>query len=1201
MSLETAIDLVGSLLIPGSYTDLQRAENVLRERGIEIEDDFIFTDQRMQVLDNIETQFTNMVAPTVILTGWFGSGKTAFLSRMVKRLRDGRLLYGGRSLDPIEIQLNEQYTLSLFLEQILGSIAELKTAEWVLKQYERAKAFVDLPDVTPGSIRGLVEVLVQMPPIRMGAVAQFLGETFESYKRSVNGERVLVLVIDEMEYLTRRTKLEGTDKLEELLRILINTAVREAKEELAATRDPKVVVIFSIMSRHELAATNWFHQDTLERMRSVELNLDLSADTAKFLMKEMLRIYFTSVVEGLLEESADGRLAKWANQLVSAQDADHPSYTFPVMPEIHQFFVSRLLKLSPEGQVLSFRAYQAGIHTLLSSWKGKGPVDLRFMIDHYEDLFGELEQYPGGVILDNLIGEEQVRSLVERKFSQLRGGVRFQLGTVTHLTIIRGTTPVVPITRKDLKRWLPEEKVPTEAAFRELLESVKRIDLDDWSVTGDAIYVNAQSVVAQLSEHVEPISVEEQAEELVRETQSERTSRSAPEIFRDWLDVETYIEASCDELGILHVTDNSPRGQLIGTFFLAFDIDEAVVRSLVDKRTALCLGIVFRETERELPFEVSVLLPKPLRDRGEYYADKIRDRFQQSWDDSFSPLIRTIVRVEKRSYYDAFKETLKVMLLLKDRSHTEREAFKVFEKDLKAMILDVDLTPSDREKWISAKLRFASFHDIDPTRRLIKVLSWQQGEEESALYDSSDDVQPSLHSRFNVPLPTPEEWRREVAEEWEDEDFISGGRLVPSSEWPEPLRRLYRKVNNQLRQQTLPFYDVGKIVFGETRIDNLLKAKVALHLFLKLGKVSPWNWDLTDDRHRYKDMQVSSGERRKKQLVQQIRQNLQSTLHDLVLAFYLASSAKRDQWLERIKEVLRVRAQLSKDKPKPTLQAWEQKFAELAPGRPTKHYIEEELIQRCPPHVSKQAEYLAKLRRLLQGESSLAYAVSQKVPDFVEQISTDVECEGLYKRIERLYKNWGEEVPFNWNKERFLFKLYKEYTSGLSEIPNWEKRKATDCDSKFGEKVSNLSEEGLEDMLQSICNWLDMRAKEIINPEWKATYDEDEIARLEQLLKDSLEKAAQEISELRNDLNSQIEAFDRFESDPLLTPYSQQIREYRLRLRQDDTSLSQIQGQLEEIQFGPMLADIRGRLNQWKQFRAKMLQRRNSIVDPWLE
>ena len=1204
MSLEKAVELIGSLLTTQTYTHLQKAEEELREQGIDIGDDFIMTDERKKVLANVEDQFMNMYAPTVILTGWFGSGKTALLSRIMKELDDGKLRYGGRRLDTILIQLNVHNTLSLFLNRVFAEIAYLKSTEWVLERYRKARIFIDLPDVIPTDIKKLVETLVQMPAIRMAEVAQFLDELFEQYKRAAEGKRVLALVIDELENLTRKSKLEGTDKLVELLKILIDNAVREYMDHLAVTRDPRAIVIFSITSRGALAEARWFPQDTLERMAPVEQDVNLSLQTAEYLMKRILRIYFTNVVPALLKESTDGRLQNWGNKLLSASNVGDANYTFPIMPEVHRFFVSRLL-FESEGEVRTFRAYQAGMQRLSSSWRGEGPIDLRFVIANQEELARELGHYPDGVILDNLIGGEEVHSLVEREFSQLRAGVRSQLGEATYLAITHGTAPVVPVTRKSLKRWLPEEDVPSEAAFGELLESVKRRKLDSWSVAGDTIYVNVQSIVAQLSEHVEPVSIEERAEELARKTKPERDRKSLPEIFRDNLEPETYIKASCDERGILHVTDNSSKGPLIGTYFLAFDIDEEIVRKLVDERIALCPGIVFREAKKEaengFPFEVSVLLPVPLRDRGNYYADKIRNHFQQWWDDSFYPLISAIVRVEHCSYYDAFKEALKVMLLLKDQPRSEREAFKVFEKNLKWMLLDMALTDSDKESWISAKLCFNSFHNIAPTRRLMKVLSWQEGEEETLLYDSSDDVQPLLHSRFNVNLPTPEEWKREVTEGWEGEDFISDGRLVPSSKWSEARRRLYNKVNDQLSEQTLSFYDIGKIMFGETRIDSLPRAEVALHLFLKLGKVSPWNWALTDDRHRYKDMQIRSGELRKKQLVEQIRQKLELTLRDLVLAFYLASSAKRGQWLERIREVLQVRAQLSEDKPKPTLQAWEQKIAELAPGRPTKHYIEEELIQRCPPHVRKQAEYLAKLRRLLQGESSLAYAVSQRVPGFVEQISIDLECEGLFKQIEKLYRNWGEEVPFNWDKERFLITLLTQYTSGLGDVPRWERQKAADCDSKFGEKVSHLSAEGLEGQLQSICTWLDGRAEKIISPKWEATYDEDERALLEQFLKDSLEKATLEISELRDDLNSQIEALGRFESDRLLAPYSQEIREYRLRLKQGDNFLSRIEGRLEESEFGPMLADIRSRLDRWSQLKAEMVQTKDSIVDPWLE
>lgn len=1205
MSLEKAVEWIGSLLIPQTYTDLQRVEEELCEQGIDIVDDFVMTKRRRTVLGNVENQFASVVAPTMILTGWYGSGKTALLSRIVKDMNDGKLLYGKRQLDTILIQLNVQNTLSLFLHQILASLEELKGTEWVLGQYRRSRSLIGLPDVSPTDVRHLVETLVQMPPAQMPEVAQFLDELFEQYKRSTEGKCVLALVIDELENLTDRAKLEGIAQLVELLKILIDNAVREYIDQLSVTRDPRVIIIFSIISRRALAETKWFPQDTLERMRRVEQDANLSPQTAEYLMKEILRIYFTSVVNSLCQKSADARLREWSKRLQSAPGINDADYTYPITPEVHRFFVSRLLLASPpDGQVRTFRAYQVGVRALLLAWQGEGPVDLRFMIDRYEELAGELGQYPDGVILSNLIGEEHVRSLVERRFSQLRSGLKYQLGTVTQMAITRGTTPVVSIAGKNLEQWLPAEKIPTEAAFRELLDSVKGVDLDDWSVTGDMIYVNVHSIVAQLSEHVETVSIGERAEQLVRETRSERTQRSLTEVLCESLDSEAETRASCDENEIIHVTDTSIRGQLIGITFLGFNVDTDDIRRLIDERTALCPGIVFNEAETDaeggFPFEVTVLLPTPLRNRGDFYASRIITRFQQWWDDAFSPLISAIVRLEQRSYYDAFKEALNAILLVRGYPPDQRGAFKEFDRNLKQIILELDLTPTDTERWISAKLHFARFHDIEPTRRLIKVLSWQGTAEESVLYKSSDDVKPQLHSRLDTNLPIPEDWKREVLEHWEDEDFISDGKLVPSSNWAEPRRRLHNKVNDQLRDKPLSFQGVGKLVFGETRIDNSRKAQVALHLFLKLGKVSPWNWTLTDDQHDYRGIEVRSGALRQKQLAAQVSQGLELKLQRLVLASYFAAAKKHNKSLKDIRRLLQMRDLLGDHPPVPTLQEWAEEIGEITPEMPRKHLVEKALVRECPPNLSKVAEFLDKLGRLVQAKSSLAYIVSQVLPGFIEQVSIDLECERLLRRIGQLYKNWDRELPFTW-EDRFLVRLHREYTSGLGDIPNWERQKATQFDKQFANKVSSLSEDGLEEALETICTWLDLRAEEIVNPKWEATYCENDRAQWEQFLKDALGQASQEISSLRDQLDEELSVLNDLEQNPLLTPYSQEIREHRLKLGQSDTSLSLAEDRLEETQFGPMMGQIRGHLDQWGQLKVEILQSQSTMVDTWLQ
>jgi len=1206
MSLERAVELIGSLLIPQTYTELQTAEEVLKEQGIHIKDDFVMTDERKQVLTNVRNQFTNMVAPTVILTGWFGSGKTALLSQIIRDLAEGKLLYGGRDIDTICLELNVQNTLSLFLTQIFDSIASLTSSDWVVNQYQKAWEFVDLPQVTPGDTRDLVKTLVQMQTIQMAQVVHFLDELFDNYKRSTKGKRLLALIIDELENLTRKATLEGEDKFVELLRLLIDRAVRQYKDHLAVIRDPRVIVVFSITSRRELAATGWFYQDTLDRMTAVEQDVNLSLQTAEYLMKRMLHMYFATVVDAVSRESVDGRLHDWSRRLSSAPDVDDIYYTYPIMPEVHKFFVSRLLVTSPpEGQVRRFRAYQVGMHTLLNAWPGEGAIDLPFMIELHEQLRDKLEEFPGGVFVDNLIGDEQVNSFVDRRFADLGSGPKEQLGTVTYLAITRGTTPVVPITRKDLEEWLPEGKIPTEEAFLGLLKSVRGMGVEYWSVAGDTIYVDVESVVAQLSAHVEPVSVEQRAEELTRETQAERAQESLLELFGDTLDSEVHITAYCDDLGILHVTDSSGRGQLIGTYFLAFDVDEKDIRRRVEERIALCPGIVYREadteTENGFPFEISVVLPAPLRSRGDYYATKIRERFEQWWRDSFFPLISALVRLEQCSYYQAFQEALKTILLLGKRSDDERDRFKDFDRSLRQITMAFDLTPTDTEHWISAKLNLASFHAIDPTHRLIKVLSWRGQEEESLLYDSSDEVQPQLHEEFSVNLPTPEEWKRELAKEWEEEDFVSDGRLVPWSKWLEGRRHLYTKVNDRLREQALSFYDVGKLVFGNTRIDALPKARTALHLFVKLGKISPLNWTLTDDRHGYKDMLVRSGALRKKELIEQTRTQLELKLRDLVLAFHLASASAQTQWLDDIRQVLRMKTALGDDTPIPVLQEWHQKLNAMITEKPSKHFIESDLIQTMPSHLTKVAEYLHKLGRLLQLDSALSDVVSQRVPALGKALAVDVAFESLFKRIEELYTNWGKEVPFQWKKDRFLMTLYDRYTTTLGHIQNWEQQKATECDSRLRDAVSLLAEDGIEEALDSIWASLQESADEIIDPQWRSSYDEEDRSRLEHSLEDSLERARREVVELVKELESQLDVLDELQRSALLTRYAQEIKDYRWSLRQNLGSLSRMEERLLEEPFAYILRDVRARLNQLNQLKTEMVQTQTSMVEAWLQ
>src|SRR4051794_35809407 len=104
MRFKEVQDLVVSLLRARTYTDLRALEAGLQRQGLSIGDDFVLTDERRQAIEAISEQIRGSSGATVIITGWYGSGKTTVLGELLRRFSTGSLKYDDRiSIDPVEL------------------------------------------------------------------------------------------------------------------------------------------------------------------------------------------------------------------------------------------------------------------------------------------------------------------------------------------------------------------------------------------------------------------------------------------------------------------------------------------------------------------------------------------------------------------------------------------------------------------------------------------------------------------------------------------------------------------------------------------------------------------------------------------------------------------------------------------------------------------------------------------------------------------------------------------------------------------------------------------------------------------------------------------------------------------------------------------------------------------------------------------
>jgi hypothetical protein len=1211
-TLKRAIESIGSLLEAQTYAELQKDEETLKEKGVTISDDFIMTDNRQSILEGIRRQFQQLEAPTVILTGWFGSGKTALLHRLLQDLKTEHLCYGELRVDPIEIRLNEQNTLSLFLKRVLESIAGLESESWVVSIYEKEHPIIGLPPLKEASLQGILITLVGTHITMMAEVVQFLEEIFKEYKRAKGNQRVVALVIDELENITEaalQVAEEEKSKLYRLLRILFDNSVREYIDNRATCRSPFVLILFSITTRKELEEGKWLRQDSLDRWKRVERDVNLSRDTAEFLMKSMLRLYFSHVVGTAAKSTQDPRLQDWGNQLNSAANIEDPLFTYPIMPDIHEFFARRLLLLTADGSVLRFRAYQVGLLTLLQEWPGDKPVNMRFAIEQVSRLRFELAKFPGGVNLDNLTGAEQVGGLINQRFRGLREGQKYQLANLTLAAITKRSTPMVMIRHAEVSTLLPAEQILTKNAFAELCKHVQTTGVKGWSVSGDMLCFDVPEIISQLEKPVERVKPEERLQELLVSTAADRHAKGINQLFEARLSKERLIECYVDIQSVLHIKVKTGHGPLIEEFLLAFDVDKSILVEMVGKKKGCCVAALFEEEpaarSEDIHFKVSVILPDGLQARASRYEVRIRSSLaeEQRWQEKFQPLIMAIVKRESSSYYRAFQEAMKVMLLLPTLRSEDRAPFSVYALDLEKPILDaLSLEDPEREEWIRLKLGFKYFHDIVPTNKLIKVLSWLEAQEETLFYPTSDEVRPKLHRKFNVPLTPAPDWRQEVSSEWAKEDFVSpNGRLLPFESWSEERKGLYELVEKGLGGKQLGFNEIGKMLFGDCYF-HILKAQTALHLFLKLGKVRPFGWKLSDDVDDYSTMKVTSGELLHQQELRRAHEHADRLLHHLVLLSYEYPEKAGDVYASHIKWVLERRAQLNPKTPLATIQqlASELQGYEL-PSLSPKLAIQQELISKCPSSLPKLGEFLTQLNRLTHQQGWFPFAVSRKVSGLLQELDNDLTYEQLMQRLTTLYNNWGQPCPLQVNEDRLVVRIAKEYSEGYGAMPGWVDSMVKEVDTALNQKIAHLQIASVDEDSKGVCDWLDEQVSTIIKPSWKRTFLIEEQQQRHGELESAQLRAKTEIANLAEKVTQALHELDSAQRDPAFFSNMQALTGYRTRLQQDASTLAQLPNMLFQTKFGPTMTSIEAHQERWQTFYISVRQAQSEKITSWLQ
>ena len=1226
-SLEQCVKVINDLLWCQTHNELRARLHILNEQGISVGDDFVQTEDRRRELESIRNQLRNSEGPSVILTGWYGAGKSTVLRRIVHELGTGGLTYGALQVDPIEIQLNEQNTFSLFLSLVLENLGSKTGQEWLIEVYKNKRQPLGLPELQGDTVDSMKIALQELPIARMESVVEFLEEMFKEYKRRSGDKRVICLVFDELENISQvADKLPGVDvhnKLRRLLQIFLDNAVREYIDKPTSKRSPFLLIVFSVLEVAQLEKGMGLPQDTVDRCKSIHRDINLSPLTAEFLMKCMLRIYFTGILGVACKTTNDGRLLTWKQSLDSAEQIGHASYTYPVSPEVHSFISQRILVAAGhKGVIRRFRAYQVAVLELLRRWQGDVPIDVRFMIANSDTLRYALADYdPEGVDLRNIIDSTSIRDLVSAQFKTMKPGQTYEVARLTEAAITTRVTPVVSVNWKTVEALVGEPCNLSEAAFQETLRQISQANVTGWTIVGDTLSLEVSSIVGQLGTPARRITEEEEIGDLLNKTAPRRGSgllelllQSIPRDDQTFDRKRTYI----DDNHILHVVSN--KEAFMEEYLIALDGDPQHFLKIQEQATGMKPGILIRQSRGEvdgLPFESEVFLPKPLDRQQSKYGRAVKNAFcvGDLQERVFDPLINTLIKNEKLTAYQALQEAIKVVLVLEQLEPADRAAFRKYQilRPLLTLFLSpMELSPADETEWMCSRLGFSKAHQLDPSRRLIKILSWTEDQGSTSLvYQNSADVKAPIKGKIfeQSHLPAePDKWRRELETEWEPEWFVQNCRLPAYPDWPAEIRDKYDRLNKEIVGSTMKFYDVGKQVFGQCPFHRVATAVAGLHLFLKIGHVSPLGWKLSDDVHEsYASMTITPRDVLRESRLRTARSGMAQLKTESVVCYCALPDKESQAYIEPVEWLLDKQHELEGDPSAEKVSAVSMELGQFQrPALPkVSRWVDQQdsRRQRLAQMHPKLGEYLSQLDRICSTQNVFSVFVSRAAEPMIAALLSDTEYEYSLWRLRRLYSNWSKQIQDDCPSNGGLLKRVEEwYTQGLGSQGAWATSRSEEFVDQFQRKVVDIRRNHVAEDLLGMKEWVTRYIKSIIFENAIPTYNSDDSERIGSRLSVAQKEARTEIMDVLEEVRQALGQADQLEGDPVaMQTFRIQVSENRGRLRQTMTVLQDAVEKIFTGPFGQQIKSGKADVRNWDQLYAKIQQAKETRIRDWLE
>lgn len=400
----------------------------------ENESDFILTERRENILEQIHSRLRSQESSGVILHGSYGSGKTV-LMECVADLCQGdqniggvtfpQFTYGDTKISCFKISLQQHDSPKKFLLRLYTVIlsSEKITEDDLIARFNEEKSSLSLDgyDSLPSNVaselkdyfddpQSLEDIATACKSLSAPSAHETITWFSEEYYKAE--DCYPAFYVDEFEQVFRHLDPTEEHSLKRLIKKMMRSAVT-SHEELDT---PPYILFINSVGLNELDETIQAAEDLVSRLeQSISYNIDLSREETKQLFAELYHIYTVPLVE-----DHSNAVPEWWEKLTSAP-AEADDYIFPLTDDALEFALS-VVDIQEDSDrdekvVRAFRAYKSVLMAFFETWEGDAKIDRNYLYQKGDEVRNRIAQLERADI-SKLPGKQSIRERIEEDYEE---------------------------------------------------------------------------------------------------------------------------------------------------------------------------------------------------------------------------------------------------------------------------------------------------------------------------------------------------------------------------------------------------------------------------------------------------------------------------------------------------------------------------------------------------------------------------------------------------------------------------------------------------------------------------------------------------------------------------------------------------------------------------------------------------------------